>query len=104
MSDVVYLCDRKACASCAPDVCDHTTDISHARNFVKYSRNHRGEEFYREEPPGYAEDEGRLEVTKGYQPRELSIILDFLEHGMLYDRNGQLYTRRYLTERANNKF
>ena len=51
-----------------------------------------------------AEDEAKLEVTKGYQPRELTIILDFLEHGMFCDRNGQPYTRRYFTERANNKF
>ena len=60
MSDILYLCDRKACETCIPEICDYTTDISHARNFVKLSPNYRGEEFYREEPPEYAEDTMQL--------------------------------------------
>lgn len=45
-----------------------------------------------------AEDEDRLEVTKGYQPRELGIILHFLECGMFYDKLGRPYTRESLNE------
>lgn len=52
--DVAYLCDRKACEDCHPEFCDHTLDISHARNFIK-DVNSKGQEFYREEPPGYNE-------------------------------------------------
>lgn len=29
---VLYLCDRRACEHCSPE-CQHTTDISHAKNF-----------------------------------------------------------------------
>lgn len=39
-----------------------------------------------------AEDEEKLEITKGYQPRVLRLILDFLECGMFCDNNGQPYT------------
>ena len=46
-----------------------------------------------------AKDEAKLEVTKGYQPRELTIILDFfLECGMFYDKLGRPYSREYLNE------
>lgn len=35
MSDVLYLCDRRACSDkCSYPVCSHTTDIRHAKNFV----------------------------------------------------------------------
>lgn len=51
-----------------------------------------------------ADDEQKLEMVRDFSSKELYIILDFLEHGMFYDRNGQPYTRRYFTERANNKF
>lgn len=30
---VFYLCDRRACEKCRPE-CSHTTDPSHAKNFV----------------------------------------------------------------------
>lgn len=51
-----------------------------------------------------ADDEQKLEMVRDFSSKELYIILEFLENGMFYDRNGQPYTRRYLTERANNKF
>ena len=28
-----YLCDGTACANCCPDVCKHTSNIAHAKNF-----------------------------------------------------------------------
>lgn len=31
---ILYLCDRKACAICS-EFCFHTTDITHAKNFIK---------------------------------------------------------------------
>ena len=31
---VAYLCDRKACFTCHPETCQHTTDIRHAVNFI----------------------------------------------------------------------
>lgn len=34
MKIIQYLCDGKACESCNNE-CKHTTDISHARNFIK---------------------------------------------------------------------
>lgn len=34
MSDILYICDRKACKRCNPE-CHHTTDIKHAYNFKK---------------------------------------------------------------------
>lgn len=34
MKVIQYLCDGKSCESCNND-CKHTTDISHARNFIK---------------------------------------------------------------------
>lgn len=30
-----YLCDGYACEKCHPEYCRHTTDISHAKNFVE---------------------------------------------------------------------
>lgn len=45
-----------------------------------------------------AKDEAKLEVTKGYQPRELTIILDFLECGMFYDKLGRPYSRESLNK------
>ena len=32
-SDVVYLCDRKACSDCPGEPCHHTVDITHTVNF-----------------------------------------------------------------------
>lgn len=34
MSEIFYICDRKACEVCN-DICHHTTDITHAKNFIK---------------------------------------------------------------------
>jgi hypothetical protein len=30
-----YLCDRKKCEECLSDLCSYTTDINHAKNFIK---------------------------------------------------------------------
>lgn len=36
VTDVLYLCDGKSCGDICPNTeCKHTSDISHARNFVK---------------------------------------------------------------------
>lgn len=37
MSDtkIVYLCDGSRCSVCNMDMCMHTTDIEHAKNFQK---------------------------------------------------------------------
>ena len=35
MSDILYICDRKACKICCNPECYHTTDINHAYNFKK---------------------------------------------------------------------
>ncbi len=32
--NIAYECDRLACPHCHPETCSHTTDISHAKNFV----------------------------------------------------------------------
>ena len=32
---VLFLCDRRKCGTCHPEVCKHTTDIRHAVNFTK---------------------------------------------------------------------
>lgn len=32
---IAYLCDGYACEKCHPEYCHHTTDISHAKNFVE---------------------------------------------------------------------
>ena len=32
---VLYLCDRRACSKCSYPQCEHTTDISHAKNFAR---------------------------------------------------------------------
>ena len=37
--DVLYLCDHRKCEHCSYPVCDRTTDISHARNFVPYKND-----------------------------------------------------------------
>lgn len=29
---ILYICDRKKCPNCQPE-CEHTKDISHAKNF-----------------------------------------------------------------------
>ena len=34
MSNILYVCDRRACASCSP-CCEHTKDLNHAKNFTK---------------------------------------------------------------------
>lgn len=34
--DVVYICDRKACKICHYPSCEHTHDISHAKNFERF--------------------------------------------------------------------
>lgn len=34
-TDMLFLCDRRKCEHCHPEVCQHTRDISHAVNFVK---------------------------------------------------------------------
>lgn len=39
------------------------------------------------------EDEDKLEIVKDYKPRELDIILHFLECGMFYDELGRPYSR-----------
>ena len=31
---ILYECDRRRCDNCDP-ICGHTTDISHARNYIK---------------------------------------------------------------------
>lgn len=31
---IFYICDRKACKTCS-EMCLHTTDITHAKNFIK---------------------------------------------------------------------
>lgn len=31
---IIYICDRRACKQCNAE-CMHTTDIKHAKNFVK---------------------------------------------------------------------
>lgn len=36
--DILYLCDHR-CECCSYPECDHTTDISHARNFVPYKKD-----------------------------------------------------------------
>ena len=41
------------------------------------------------------EDKMKLEIVKNYNPRELRIILMFLEAEMLYDELGRPYTREY---------
>lgn len=42
MSDVLYLCDRRACKKCSYPRCSHTRDIHHAKNF---SRGRGGDYF-----------------------------------------------------------
>lgn len=37
--DILYLCDHHRCECCSYPECDHTTDISHARNFVPYKKD-----------------------------------------------------------------
>lgn len=32
---ILYLCDRKKCQKCQSDLCSHTTDINHAKNFIE---------------------------------------------------------------------
>lgn len=32
---VLFLCDRRKCGTCHPEVCKYTTDIRHAVNFAK---------------------------------------------------------------------
>lgn len=32
---IAYLCDGYACEECHPEYCHHTTDISHAKDFVE---------------------------------------------------------------------
>lgn len=34
-ADVLYVCDKKRCTDCHPQFCNHTHDISHAKNFSK---------------------------------------------------------------------
>lgn len=33
-TDVLYLCDRRACDNCSWPECQHTLDIAHAVNFT----------------------------------------------------------------------
>lgn len=33
MTDVAYICDKHACGVCPNDLCNHTSDIRHAKNF-----------------------------------------------------------------------
>lgn len=48
-SDIVYICDGKACeGGCQDDLCSHTTDIEHALNFIFGGRSRLGEPFYME--------------------------------------------------------
>ena len=47
------------------------------------------------------EDEAKLEIVKDYNPRELRLILDFLEGGLFCDSMGHPYTSMYLKECAN---
>lgn len=49
-----------------------------------------------------AEDREKLEAVKNYSPRELRIIIDFLERGMFYDNLGQPYTPEYIKSLINN--
>lgn len=44
------------------------------------------------------EDEDKLKIVKDYKPRELSIILHFLECGMFHDKLGRPYSRNALNE------
>lgn len=39
---IAFLCDRKKCKDCSYQECKHTTDIKHAKNFVKEN------DFYKE--------------------------------------------------------
>lgn len=49
--DIHYLCDRKACGGhCSYPTCKHTTDITHAKNFVACGDK---------EHPAYEEQESR---------------------------------------------
>lgn len=32
-SDILYVCDQRACSHCSYPLCNHTTDIHHAVNF-----------------------------------------------------------------------
>lgn len=48
-TNVVYICDGKACeGGCQDDLCSHTTDIEHALNFIIGGRRRSGEPFYME--------------------------------------------------------
>lgn len=47
------------------------------------------------------EDENKLEAVKNYSPRELRIIIDFLEAGMFYDRLGRPYTPEHIKSLIN---
>ena len=35
MNNIAYICDRRACIDCTNDDCTHTTNIDHAKNFIK---------------------------------------------------------------------
>lgn len=44
--EVFYICDRKACEDhCSYPLCKHTTDVTHAANFVPETR-YDGEPLY----------------------------------------------------------
>ena len=43
----------------------------------------------------------KLEIVENYSPRELRLILMFLESEMFYDRLGQPYTRGYFRDAIN---
>ena len=47
------------------------------------------------------EDKRKLDIVKNYKPRELRLILDFLEGGLFCDSVGQPYTPTYLKKCAN---
>lgn len=48
-----------------------------------------------------AEDREKLEAVKNYNPRELRIIIGFLEEGMFRDGLGQPYTPEYIKSLIN---
>lgn len=40
VADIFYLCDGKQCGDSCPEAkCKHTSDVSHAKNFVKWNYN-----------------------------------------------------------------
>ena len=52
----LYLCDRKKCENCHPEVCIHTSDINHAMNRGHFNGfEELGGDFWEKEYDGCAE-------------------------------------------------